>query len=69
MPKPKKRGHEENVFEYMNFIQERRQASRKLNYRDHVERESTEVPITQKLEKKEETLTKKMKRSLDERHS
>ena len=34
----------------------------------HMKRESTGVPLTQKQEKKEETVTEKM-RSLDERHA
>ena len=34
-----------------------------------MERESTEVWITQKQEKKEETLAKNIKRSPDERHA
>ena len=37
--------------------------------RNHVERESTEVRITQKCKKKEELLTEKMNRSQDERHT
>ena len=34
-----------------------------------MERESTEVKVTQKIWKKEETLTKKMKGSLNEMHT
>ena len=41
----------------------------KKRQRYHMERESTKVQITQKQDEKEETLTKKMKRSPDGRHT
>ena len=40
-----------------------------IKYRDNVERESTNVQITQKYEKEEEILNEKIKRSPDERHA
>ena len=39
------------------------------NLRDHVESETTTMLITQKQEKKEETLTIKMKKSPGEKHA